>query len=90
MWRPCRYDETAVLQFLLCINIGQFGLLKNELYKLSIVSINHMNLRTQNVQFCPRFDEKLVEEAEHTQVCEHSESDFSSNLGQKWAFSSTW
>ena len=39
---------------------------------------------TQNVQFWLRFDEKLGEKAEHTQVCEHFEHDFSSNLSQKW------
>ncbi len=39
---------------------------------------------TQNVQFWLRFDEKLGEKAEHTQVCEHFEPNFSSNLSQKW------
>jgi hypothetical protein len=33
-----------------------------------------------------RLDEKLAEKAQHTQVCEHFEGDFSSNLSQKWTF----
>jgi hypothetical protein len=36
-------------------------------------------MHTQNVQFWLRFDEKLAEKAEHTQVCEQP----------KWAFPST-
>jgi len=40
-------------------------------------------MQTQNVQFCLRFDEKLAEKAQHTQVCEHFEDDFSSNMRQK-------
>lgn len=39
---------------------------------------------TQNVQFCLRLSEKMAEQAEHTQVCEHCEGIFSLNLRQKW------
>ena len=53
------------------------------------VSIHPMNLQTQNVPFWFRFDEKLAEKAQHTQVCEHCEGIFSFNLGQKWQFPST-
>gem|GEM_PF-3475502 len=46
-------------------------------------------MQTQNVQFCLRLNEKVTEEAQHSNLCEHSEGAFSFNLRQKWTFLST-
>ncbi len=50
-------------------------------FRLMATALSYSARKT--VQFCFRFDEKLTEKAQHTQVCEHFEGDFSSNLEQK-------